>query len=758
MRFGTSFFALMLANCFSLLLHGYNEPVAIGNWRIHLPYNNVTTIAETPERIYCAAAFGLFAYNKSDGTTERLSPINGFGGYSIQALQYGESSRTLVIAYADGKIELLKDQTITKNDDIYRKTIVGNKRIYHINIVGDIAYLSTSFGLMELDLVKNEMRNSYQYIGPNGATIDIFSSCATTDSIFISTKQGILSGSLADGVNLYYFQNWHLSKKASIESRHVAAFNQNIYAEIDSQLYIKKNNTWSLFRNYQKAIVTNIDVNHQQLIIGVYGRQILKVKDNGDVDSIGINILNQCLLAGNGQIWYASPGNGLVYKPTNGNEINYYPNGPRATTSYQFVNAYNNLWAMAGSVKTTTYSPTFNGNKYYYFDNFSWTSSPDNAITYPLYDFTIASYQKQNGRLYIGTHGAGLLQMNNGVPVKVFNDTNSPLRKRANSYVYITGLTTDNKNNLWISNWDVDTSLYQLTPSGVWTGYKLPVGTTGKILIDSRNNKWILGPKSNVGMVAFTDKGTATKTDDVAITLNTAKGTGNLPSNTVNDIAFTKAGEMLIGTDAGYALIRNPNNAFTGGNYDAQRVIVAVEAGTNLGGYLLEKEIINCIVVDGGDRRWFGTNRGAWLFDSDGETLLKHFTTENSPLMSDNVLSIGIMESTGEVFFGTELGIVSYKSDALAPTKDIDKLVIYPNPVRPEFDGEIAITGMPDNTLVKITDINGALIYQTYSNGGMATWNCRTFDGNRPSTGVYLAFCINSDGSQTEVGKILFIK
>jgi hypothetical protein len=203
--------------------------------------------------------------------------------------------------------------------------------------------------------------------------------------------------------------------------------------------------------------------------------------------------------------------------------------------------------------------------------------------------------------------------------------------------------------------------------------------------------------------------------------------------------------------------IRNPNNAFTGGDYDAQSIIVSVDSNSNLGGKVLENEVVNCIVVDGGDRRWFGTNKGAWLYDSDGETLLQHFTTENSPLMSDNVISIGIMESTGEVFFGTDQGVASYRSDAIPASKQFSELVIFPNPVKPTYEGDIAITGMPDNTLVKITDINGALVYQTFSNGSLAKWNGKNFDGARVSTGIYLVFCINAEGTESQVGKILFV-
>jgi ligand-binding sensor domain-containing protein len=759
MHSGKPFLILLLLSCFNLLLQGNNDPVAIGNWRIHLPYHNVSSIAETPDRIYCAASHGIFAYNKADGTTERLSPINGFSGYKVQAMRYGESAGVLVIAYADGKIDLLKDRSIIMNDDIFQKTITGNKSIYHINIVDNIAYISTSFGLMELDIIKNEMRNSYQYIGANGSTIDVYSSAADNDSIYIATKQGILSGSRSELVNLYYFKNWHVSKPAVIASKSVATLSGKIYAEVDSRLFVREGLNWKLFRSYSGLDVRNIDAFHNTLIIAINEQEIIKVSENGDSSKVSVKGINQSLIDNKGQIWFSSSANGLVVKSASGDETNFYPNGPRAATSFSFVNAYNNLYVLAGGIKTTTYDPTFNQNKYYYFNNYDWTNSSENTISQNLYDYTVASYQK-NGRLYIGTHGSGLLLMENGIPTKVYDSSNSPLKKRAGSYVYVTGVATDAKNNLWVSNWDVDPALYQLTPSGTWIPYQLPSDIkTGKILIDSRNNKWIQAPKSNSGMVVFTEKGTANTADDVTVSINTAKGTGNLPSTVVNDFAFTKSGELLVGTDQGYCKIRNPNNALTGtGSYDCERTIISVEANSNLGGYLLGTEIIYCITIDGADRRWFGTNNGAWLIDSDGETILKHFTTDNSPLMSNVVQSIGIMEATGEVFFGTEQGLVSYRSDALAAGKSFEKLKIFPNPVKPEFNGDIAITGMPDNTLVKITDINGSLVYQTFSNGGMATWNCRTFDGSRPSTGVYLAFCINQDGSETEVGKILFIR
>ena len=758
---------MTLKTCTSLLLYfvlsatnifANNPPVSIGQWRIHLPYRNVTVIEETKDKIYCAGAFGLYSYDRGDGFTERLSPINGFGGYKVQAMAYEESSDQLIIAYADCRLEILKGKSISRNDDIFNKSIVGEKTIFHINIVDGIAYISTSFGLLEFNIAKNEIRNSYLNIGPGGSVIEIFSSCINNDSIYISTKTGVYRGSTNPNVNLGISSNWILCKSASIKSSHIAAYKGSLYTEIDSQIYrYNTSNGWTVIDPNPKVIVTNIDVDHDKLIIGIYGKYITTIDGSGNSSNKGVNVLNECLLDGNGNYWYSSPISGLAFMNPFGPEMYFYPNGPRSHTSYSMVNAYGNLYVTAGGLRTTTYAPTFNGEKYYYFNNFEWTNSPDNPLTQPLYDYTHSAFSKQYNRLFIGTHGKGLLQMDNGEPKKVWDETNSPLKGRLNIYTIISGLALDSRSNLWVSNFDVDSSLHMLSASGKWTSYKMPTSMTGKIAIDNKNNKWILTPQAGLGIIAFSDRNTIDHNDDIKVVLNINKGTGNLPSANVNDIAFTKSGELLIGTDQGYAKIRTPQNVFGKGDYDAQRVIISVEANSNLGGYLLGSEVINCITIDGGDRRWFGTSSGAWLIDSDGETILKHFTKDNSPLMSDNVTSIAIMESTGEVFMGTDLGMVSYRSDALPAMKNFETLKIYPNPVKPEYDGDIAISGMPDNTLVKITDINGNLVNQTYSNGSMATWNGKTFDGTRASSGVYLVFCMNQDGTETQVGKILFI-
>jgi hypothetical protein len=212
---------------------------------------------------------------------------------------------------------------------------------------------------------------------------------------------------------------------------------------------------------------------------------------------------------------------------------------------------------------------------------------------------------------------------------------------------------------------------------------------------------------------------------------------------------------MWVGTDQGLCIFSNPENIFkSGANFDARQIVI--KTGLVYSNFLGTTPI-NCIKVDAANRKWIGTVNGAWLVSSDGYTVIKNFTTSNSPLLSNIVNEIGINDYTGEVFFATEKGIISYMGTATAAGDTHGDVLVYPNPVRPEYAGLIAIKGLVENAYVKITDISGQLVYETRANGGTATWNGLNFLQKRAATGVYLVYSSNQDGTETHVAKILFI-
>jgi ligand-binding sensor domain-containing protein len=366
--------------------------------------------------------------------------------------------------------------------------------------------------------------------------------------------------------------------------------------------------------------------------------------------------------------------------------------------------------------------------------------------------------------MYLSSFGGGLIEMVGDKITAKFDATNSTLQRLSvvdtNYRPLLTGgMDFDNLGNLWVSNFGVNKPLSVKTKSG-W--YSFNVGTItggnelGWLTCDDYNNKWVLSLRDR-GVLIYNDNGTPENINDDQYKMLTKEvGQGALPSNTILCVTKDLRGEIWVGSSQGLAIVSNPRQIFSvkKEDYDARQIIIKVGSNFEI---FLGKEQINCIKVDPANRKWIGTPNGVWLVSEDGYTVIKNFTTANAPLLSNNVIEIGIDESSGEVFFGTEKGIISYMGDASAGAKGFDNVEIFPNPVRPDFTGSVSIRGLMNNATVKVTDISGQLVYETTSNGGFASWDGRSMNGSRVSTGVYLIFAANKDGSQTHVGKLLFI-
>jgi len=146
-----------------------------------------------------------------------------------------------------------------------------------------------------------------------------------------------------------------------------------------------------------------------------------------------------------------------------------------------------------------------------------------------------------------------------------------------------------------------------------------------------------------------------------------------------------------------------------------------------------------------------------------GKDQLAFFNTENSPLPDNFVTDIKVHPVSGEVFFATGRGLVSYRAGATVGAnfhKESD-VFAYPNPVRPDYQGTIAIKGLTRDADVKITDINGQLMYETKALGGQAIWDGKDYNGRKAATGVYLVFSTAATSNQgkpnTLVTKVLFV-
>ena len=273
------------------------------------------------------------------------------------------------------------------------------------------------------------------------------------------------------------------------------------------------------------------------------------------------------------------------------------------------------------------------------------------------------------------------------------------------------------------------------------------------MIATSDNHVWVAFP-NNSGIAVFNYNNTISDSDDDEI-VGLTKANGNLPSNSVYALAEDLDGSIWIGTGTGTAVFRSPSSLFGENPSAAEKILIQQDGYTE---YLLESQVVTAIAIDGANRKWFGTSSsGVYLIAEDGTEEILHFTVENSPLMSNGILTIAVNHESGEVFFGTEQGICSYKSTATEGKTDYSAVYAFPNPVEPNYHGDIAITGLMANSEIRITDISGNIVYQGIADGGQAVWKGNTAEGNRVKTGIYLVFCAAEDGSQAVATKILFI-
>jgi ligand-binding sensor domain-containing protein len=299
---------------------------------------------------------------------------------------------------------------------------------------------------------------------------------------------------------------------------------------------------------------------------------------------------------------------------------------------------------------------------------------------------------------------------------------------------------------------------------GGWKSFSPGGLVSGNLLVSDvvasrlNNIKWLVRPRGN-GLIVFTDGGTIDDTgDDRWRLLTNQDNQGGLPTMEVSDLAEDQDGEVWVGTSKGVAVFYNPEAIFSDDeqDFDCQQILIEQDGNIQI---LLETEVVTCVTVDGGNRKWLGTQTsGAYLVSPDGTQQLAHFTAENSPLPSNNVQSMAIDGQTGEVYFGTDQGIISYRGEATQGASSASCASVFPNPVRETYQGSVAITGLVADSDVRITDIAGNLVYKTRSLGGQAMWPATNLSGQRVSTGVYLVMASDPTGASTCNTKVLVVR
>lgn len=724
----------------------------IGTWRMHLPYNSVRQVIDVDNKLYVLADKGVYTFNLRSGEIEVLTKVDGFSESEVASIAYAEDYNCLIIAYNNTNVDLLKDDEIINIPAIERANIVGVKRINSITTYQQYAYFATTFGVVVLDLEKEEVVDDYQNLGENGSILEISQIAIHRDSIYLASEEGLkYAPAFNSSVNLKNFGSWQIRPSTPNTAR-VASYRDGLYFVSDSILYRYSN---GLIAQAEGGIIQdyrNLQVSQEQLIV-VKREGIVSISGSGRKD-YGNPFMDAAVLDFQDNLWFGGFYTGLIKLDPANNYSYIAPQGPFGITAYEMQGEGTRMWVSSGG-HTSAYGPTYNSFGYYVYEDGNWSNRrQDNPVVGDMLDMAPIAVNHKSGEVWIGSFVSGLARFQNGQPQEKFDHTNSSIGLAPGDLPVCLGLTLDDDDDLWITNYEAERALVVRRADGSWEDFNVGQRRVGEIVADEFGTLWMAIPRnSSEGILVARENdfgGMTTRT------LRTGNGNGNLPNNTVNALAYDKDGEIWVGTATGLAVFYNPSLVFEGGaNADAQQIII--EEGDDIG-YLLGNEVINDIKVDGANRKWVATNNGAWLVAEDGSEVLRHLTEDNSPLPCNQVICIGIVPLTGEVFFGTNCGIVSFRGDATEASQVHSNTLVYPNPVHPEYEGPITITGLPEDATVKIADVAGRVVYELIANGGTAVWNGRNFNGEKPQTGVYLIFTANKDDEDTLVSKLLFVR
>lgn len=747
------------------------QGIGIGEWRTHLPYNNGVAIADAGDIIYCASNSGLFTYNKTDNSLEKLSKVTGLSDVSIADLTYDKASNTLIIVYNNANIDLIQNKQITNISDIKRKTILGNKNINDVHMIGEYAYISCGFGIVVVDIIKKEIKDTY-VIGPDASFIEVFAVTSDNNNLIAATQSGIYYAPLSHP-NLANYSVWTKYSDLPAGAYLDACFvNGILYAQFEhpshDTIFMYDGIVWDRLDVNEHTEVKFLNATNDHLIVGSFGYFDSYNANNEREEHIfdyGFSTPRprNVFIDENNTYWIADFESGLVRFRKPFDFSKFHPNGPEHKSVAAIDAVDGKVWAVSGG-KNDVWGGLINKWGTYSYINDIWnTLNGKDGFGLDTIDdlLTVAINPSNPSVVYAGSWGKGLLEFTDGELTKVYNHTNSSLsRVETLPYYYLRvgGLKFDTQGNLWVTNSDIKRVISVMKPDGEWKSFD-PGGVFGQnstysIEINDIGQKWIL--TRSLGILVFDDNGTIDDTtDDQYKRLTSTIGNGALPSADVYSIASDHDGEMWIGTSKGVAVFYNPSAIFNDGNYDCQQILVEQDGYAQ---YLLESEIVTAIAIDGGNRKWLGTqSAGVFLMSEDGTEEIYHFTEENSPLLSNSITSIGIDHESGEVYFGTTEGIISFKSTATGGGDTNESVYAYPNPVRNDYDGPVAVKGLVSNADVKITDVSGNLILATRAEGGQMVWSGKGLDGRRAKSGVYLVFASNEDGTETVVTKILFI-
>ena len=754
--------------------------VADGRWRMYLAYHNNTYNVPMGTRIYSLCDGNLYSYDTADNSVHYFSKLDGLNGKSIRFIAAVPTRQRLLVVYTDGNTDLISPNGDVFNIPQLSSANGGDLVLNDLAINGDEVDLATNEGVVRLDMKKAELKGYYK-LGANVASAVVFEG-----KLYAALSDKVLACDL--NANMSDKNSWQVSLNASV--RRFFAFGRRLLFQVSTPSvdYGQGLWSWATGSQPQKLSATDYPKAYVDASKAVFANdaQVI-VLDVAHPDQIAQTIAANNTwrhLTLSGSTFWASEGlSGLRNYKVAGNTlqpagVQLAGSGPKRDLCY-YMKYYGDKLLIAGGRLDPYDRIHFPGTLMQY-DGRDWRSFEEEDIAakigYPYTDINCVVQDPRDPTHHFATSaGKGLFEFKNFKFQKHYSLHNSPLRSavrdgNAPYYVRLDGLNFDKAGNLFMVNNHADTVIRVLKADGGWAALyadglsKAP--TLEKTLIDTKGRLWVASRRTidghTAGLYCLDYNGTIDNTSDDISKYRTSGVNEDATAfdfGGVYTLMQDTDGSIWVGAGTGLYVITNPDDWFKSDFYITQ-IKVPRNDGTNYADYLLAKVPVNAITTDGGGRKWIGTlGGGLYLVSPDGTSILKHFTSKNSPLLSDNIYSLAVSEADGEVMIGTDVGLCSYFSNAARAQAELDKnnVKVYPNPVRPEFTGVLAVSGLTANADVRIVNTAGHVVAGGRSVGGTFTWDLRGTDGFRVPSGVYDIMVVTNEANKGIVAKVTII-
>ena len=743
----------------------------VGSWKSYRAYHNATQVVTTPNRVFAVYDGSLLSYSPEDQEVSTYSFEDGLSDIGIKFLAYSTEAKALLVIYDNSKMDVF----MGKNDVVPLPDIYTNRAGYSVNnvmIQGQYAYLSTGFGIVVVDLNKKVIKESYSlYLNTTAV-------CLWENDIYAATPEGILKASLSSP-NLSDKNYWQFIPRLS------GGNDKNITKMVvfdDHLVFYDGAGIFSLSKEGQvKSLITGmcrqLSLMNGQLAVAVYN-SVFFYTDLNQYSKLILDADYRAIASAYNSkenYWIAWGNNGLFgikAEPQAGTsewkmsilEPELKVNSPFRNLTFQLNFDQGKLLVTGGG---RTVDRLTNPGTLMVYENNQWYNFDDKVISektgLQCRDLMFAVVDPRDPNHYfVSSWGEGVYEFKDNELVDVYSYTNSSLQSaspnnRPELYVRVEGMGFDRENNLYVTNVAVANGLSIFNNANKWQSYNYQ-GIAGnhptQLIVTKNNQKWVSNSRIRAGVFALDENNQEYYSNNFV----DQQGT-NIGATAYLCLAEDLSGLIWVGTDNGPVSFSSIEQM---GKGICDRVIAQDQYGSEAGNgyYLLEGERITTITVDGANRKWMGTiGNGVFVVENSGSVLkVENLNTTNSQILSDNVNSIAINNETGEVFIATDKGLCSYIGEAIGGKYDFSNVYAFPNPVHPARELQVVITGLMQNSTVKITDLAGNLMNTGLSHGGQYIWHCNNQRGEIVKAGIYLVFAANSDGSQGVVTKIMVIK